>query len=77
MTPIIQYLYVGVTGTYLRMTETFDFYLLSFGSSIGFSLLLSGSLLELHVTELHNGRCTSVQGHLLFISESQNSKSLL
>ena len=47
------------------------------GSSIGLSLLLAGSLLELHLSEVHDGAGTLVQRALLFGGEAEDTKGLL
>ena len=47
------------------------------GGSISLSLLLSGSLLELHLTEVDDGSGTFVEGALLLGGESQHVEGVL
>lgn len=42
--------------------------------AISFSLLLPGSLLELHLSEMHDGRCALVHAQLLLLCETQHVK---
>lgn len=46
-------------------------------SAVSFSLLLSGPLLELHLTKVHNGASTLVHTVLLLLGKAQNVEGIL